>query len=182
MDFETKTDENDIMHVITASIFDGKKIKSFFVTDFNNSDELIKNSLNYLLQRKYNGYKVYFHNFSNFDSIFMIKILANLDNTEISRTIKRDSKIIELKIDYNLEGKRKYSLYFRDSLLILPSSLKKLGKSFNVDIVKSIFPYDFVNRNDINLNYEGDVPSISYFNDITLNEYKAYIKQFKNKS
>lgn len=181
MDFETKTDENNIMYVITVSIFDGKKVKSFFITDFNNSDELLEYSLNYLLQRKYNGYKIYFHNFSNFDSIFMIKILANLKNTEISRTIKRDSNIIELKLDYNLDGKRKYSLYFRDSLLILPSSLKKLGHSFNVDIVKSIFPYDFVNRNDISLNYEGDVPSIKYFNDITLLEYKTYIKQFKNK-
>ncbi len=28
------------------------------------------------MTRKYNGYKVYFHNFSKFDGVFMLKILT----------------------------------------------------------------------------------------------------------
>ena len=32
------------------------------------------------MQRKYNGYKVYLHNFSNFDGIFLFNILTELSN------------------------------------------------------------------------------------------------------
>ena len=188
MDLETRK-INNVMHVITASIYDGSNIKSFYLTDFNNSDELIREAVLYLLQRKYNGYRVYIHNFSRFDVAFMLRIMANMENCIVKRCIKRDSKVIDIKLNYNLTGKRKYSIYFRDSLLILPSNLKKLGDNFAVEIKKSIYPYKFVNNPEISLDYVGKIPSFDNFkinkneNDkkgITKEEYTNYCKGFKN--
>jgi hypothetical protein len=62
MDLETRTIDN-IMHVIAACIYDGNTTKRFYLADFENSDELLKESITYLLQRKYNGFRVYIHNF-----------------------------------------------------------------------------------------------------------------------
>lgn len=65
--------------------------------------------------------------------------------------VRKDGKFINIKITYN----DKYTLTFKDSLLILPSSLSKLAKSFNIEN-KGIFPYKFVDdryNSNIDLNY-----------------------------
>ena len=54
--------------------------------------------------------------------------------------------------------------------------MDKLGKTFNVDVQKDIFPYEFPNKN--NLDYVGKVPGYEYFDDKKVsiekyNEYKA---------
>ena len=63
-----------------------------------------------------------------------------------------------------------------DSYLILPSSLKNLSNSFNIDSPKDLFP---VKLN--NINYQGVVPDIKYFNNISLEEYNGYKEQFQDK-
>ena len=56
--------------------------------------------------------------------------------------------------------------------------LELTSKSFSIDTPKSIFPYLFVNEN--NLNYKGSVPLIKYFdNKISLPEYINYKSRFK---
>jgi hypothetical protein len=184
MDLETRAIDN-VMSVIAACIYDGNTCKSFYLTDFENSDELLKESLTYLLQRKYNGFRVYIHNFSKFDAVFILRIMAKMNNCEIKRCLKRESKIIDIKLNFNLDGKRKYSIYFRDSLLILPSSLRKLGENFGVKIKKGIYPYTFVNDLNISLDYKGPIPSHKYFNKVTktedLKEYINYVNSFKDK-
>jgi DNA polymerase type B, organellar and viral len=57
-------------------------------------------------------------------------------------------------------------------------SLRNLGKVFGVDTQKSIFPYTFVNKN--NLDYIGPVPDYKYFNNISIDEYNKYCEQFNN--
>lgn len=111
-------------------------------------------SINSLLIRKYNNHKVYLHNFSNFDAIFLLKNISQLSD-DIHPIIK-DNKIIDLRMKYgkNDKGKYNYTLYFRESLLMLPGSLSNLAKSFKVEN-KDIFPYKFVENN---LDYEGSVP------------------------
>jgi hypothetical protein len=181
MDLETRT-INNIMHVMAASIYDGNETKSYYLSDFIGSDELLKEAIGYLFQRKYNGYRVYIHNFSKFDGTFMLRIIASMGNCEIKRILKRDSRIIDVQVNFNLSGKRKYCIHFRDSLLILPSSLKKLGESFEVEVKKSIYPYKFVNDININLNYEGKVPALECFDDIDKIDYEDYCKNYeKNK-
>nr|YP_009690311.1 DNA polymerase family B [Fomitiporia mediterranea]QEG57091.1 DNA polymerase family B [Fomitiporia mediterranea] len=56
--------------------------------------------------------------------------------------------------------------------------MKKLSSTFNAISFKDIFPYNFVNKD--NLNYVGEVPSIKYFDNISLNEYNEYKSKFNN--
>ena len=77
--------------------------------------------------------------------------------------IIKDNSLINVKISYGkLENKKyQYSISFKDSFLLLPSSLAKLAKNFNVEN-KGIFPYSFVNNNNVILDYIGSVPSTQY--------------------
>ena len=67
--------------------------------------------------------------------------------------------------------------FFRDSYLLLPSSLRKLAKSFNV-INKSYFPFKFVNNSDNILNYVGPIPSIDMFDNISMEDYSKLSQSF----
>lgn len=62
---------------------------------------------------------------------------------------------------------------------MLPSSLNKLAKSFYVED-KTIFPYNFVSKENIENNYSGQVPALKYFDNLTLEEYNLYNSQFNN--
>jgi hypothetical protein len=46
-----------------------------------------------------------------------------------------------------------YVVTFKDSQQMLIDSLRSIAKAFDVETQKSIFPYNFVNEN--NLNYNG---------------------------
>lgn len=67
------------------------------------------------------------------------------------------------------------NITFKDSLLLLPASLKKLGISFNVNDKKSIFPYLLTD-----INYNGKVPSYDKFTNITKDEYNKYKLTFSD--
>jgi hypothetical protein len=112
--------------------------------------------------KKYSSYVIYAHNFSSFDGIFILKLLSSHYN--IIPLIK-DGKIIQITVNF-----REFTFTFRDSYLILPSSLRKLAKSFSVS-EKSYFPYEFVNN--INLNYIGPIPDFKYWVNITLEEFNS---------
>ena len=133
MDLETRT-INEEMKAYCVSIYDGKLIKYFYLDDFSNDKEMLTNAIKFLMKRKYDNYKVYLHNFSKFDSIFLFSIMSNL--TDNLSPLIRDSRIIDLKFYYSED----YVLYFRDSLLLLPSSLKSLAKNFELEN-KGIFPF-----------------------------------------
>jgi hypothetical protein len=135
---------------------------------------MILDCLKAVLIRKYNGYKVYIHNMAKFDIIFLLKYLVKL--ASVHPTI-HNGRIISLVMNYGKDGK--YQIEFRDSYLILLSSLEKLSKAFKVDNIKTSFPYFFVNKN--NLNYEGKVPKFKYFgNKISKTEYNEYKSKFNN--
>ena len=68
-------------------------------------------------------------------------------------------------------------LIFRDSLLLLPSSLRSLCKSFNVKTQKSIFPFGL---NDIN--YKGKVPNIDLFSNLSKDDYNKYKLSYSGKA
>ena len=52
---------------------------------------------------------------------------------------------------------------------MLNNSLADLGKSFEVNTLKYKFPSKFAIKD--HLFYEGNMPSISYYNDISLMDY-----------
>jgi DNA polymerase type B, organellar and viral len=170
MDLETRT-INNIMTPICISIYGAKESFSVLLTNYNSVDEMIKTSLTYLMHRKYSGYRVYLHNFSNFDSTFLINALSDLGTL---KPIIKDGKVMDIKFNFN----KKDYIYFRDSYLLLPASLRALAIAFNVEN-KGIFPYRFVNKPDMSLGYSGPVPGYEYFDKITKTEYKSYCETFK---
>lgn len=172
MDLETKAIEGKLIPYC-VSIFNGTSVSSFYITYFNNSNEMLENAIKSLMRKEYNGYKVYLHNFSYFDGIFLLSIITSLSpNVNI---LIRDGKIIDLKVNYGNKNK----IYFRDSLLMIPMSLDKAAKSFNVEN-KGYFPYKFVNKPETKYDYIGPVPTYDYFeeNKVTKEAYIEYVKSY----
>ena len=108
----------------------------------------------------------------------MLNILQN--NFDIS-LIRNKGRIISIKISKTIpnplfrDKEKVISLTFFDSYQLLPSSLRKLGNSFNTITQKDIFPYNFVNKD--NLNYIGPVPSMEFYPTDTfssITEYNSY--------
>lgn len=173
MDLETRIINNE-MSSYCVSNYDGKIKKSFYLNDYSNEKEMLRASVIYLMKRKYNNHKIYLHNFSGFDAVFLLRVMTDLSNKV--RPILRDGRYIDIRLDFA----EKYKIYFRDSLLLVPVSLRNLAINFNVEN-KGIFPYKFVNNKDIPLDYVGEVPDYKYFEGITAEEYREYCKEFINK-
>lgn len=164
MDIETFID-NGVVRPFLISYFDGKISRSFYLSDFSSEDEMILFCLMSIVKSKYNGYIVYLHNLSKFDSVFLMRHLAKIaDNMDRDPLIK-DGRVIEFRVKLG-----KVRVRFRDSLLMLPVSLKLLGSTFNVE-EKGQFPIFFSSKET--LNYVGELPDIRYFKDINLEEYNA---------
>jgi hypothetical protein len=176
--YQTKVQSQVRLMPYLISFYDGVTSISNYLTDFANSDLMILDCLNQLISIKYDGFKVYVHNLSNFDSLFMLNILQN--NFDINLT-RNKGRIISIKVSKTVpnplfrDKEKVISLTFYDSYQLLPSSLRKLGLSFNTITQKDIFPYNFVNKD--NLNYIGPVPSIEFFPLDTFSsiaEYNSY--------
>jgi DNA polymerase elongation subunit (family B) len=169
MDIETfLKDGVHIPYVITW--YDGKNIFSYYLTNFKSSNEMIIQTFKDLMVKKYDNYKIYIHNLSGFDGIFLLKILAELGSV---KPIIHHGDLIS--IDFKFKG---YNIIFRDSQQLLITSLRSLGKVFAVETQKSIFPYRFVNEN--NLNYIGSLPDFKYFDKISSLDYNCYIENYNN--
>jgi hypothetical protein len=110
--------------------------------------------------------KVYIHNFSNFDYMFLIKVL--FENFSVIPNFK-DNKVINLI--YHYKENKKYKIEMLDSYLILPASLRTLGLKYKVQDLKGYIPYSFADENT--LDYIGPTPSISLFKDISDEEYEG---------
>ena len=166
-DIETYV-KDSILIVFCISIYDGENKKSFFLSDYKNPEDLIIAALKSIMIRKYNGYNIYIHNMAKFDIIFIMKYLVKVGSVN---PIIHNGRIISINLNYGKNND--YQLHFRDSYLLLLNSLMKLCKSFRVETSKSVFPYLFVNEN--NLDYIGSVPDIKYFdNKISPIEYNKY--------
>jgi hypothetical protein len=177
LDLETRTIDG-ILSPYCVGIFDGKNSSSFYLSKFKSADEMMKSAILSLMKPKYKGYNVYIHNGSSFDLIFLLRIITQL-GAKVEPLIK-DGKFINIKlswkryIDENNHEKFRYHINFRDSFLILPSSLRKLSKAFNVEN-KGHFPFRFVNNPAIDLNYVGPTPDFSLFDGISSMEYNSLI-------
>lgn len=115
---------------------------------------------------------VYIHNLSKFDAYFILKIIYEIFDV---KPLYKDRIILQLdltlktgEINRNVYNKKRMVL--KDSYLLLPESLKKLGTTFNTNIQKGYFPYDFVNKD--RLEYIGIIPDYQHFkNQLTQTEY-----------
>ena len=149
------------------------KFFSFFKNEFDSEFDMIRSAFFILNKRKYHNQKVYVHNLSHFDGIFLLNIISDLSKN--INIIIKEGQIIDLQMKF---AHNKYSINFRDSLLLLPDSLNRLASNFGCRL-KGIFPYKFVINNEINLNYKGPIPDFKYFDNLTLEEYNNYSSQFR---
>jgi hypothetical protein len=127
-------------------------MQTYYLTDYNSAEEMLLQALTEMLKFNPNS-KVYIHNFSNFDYMFLIKVL--FENFIVKPNFK-DNKVINLIYQPKDNDKTKVTLF--DSYLILPSSLRTLASKYKVSDQKGLFPYSFVNEN--NIGYVGITPFI----------------------
>lgn len=175
LDIETRLIDN-VMTPYCISIYDGENAWSYYITDYPDVDTMIKYALASLFISKYKNHKVYIHNLSSFDGVFLLRILNDMGNITTSLT-QNNGKIINLNVHYG----NKYTLSLRDSLLLLPASLDKLAKTFNKypDQHKSIFPILFTSDQQIDIDYVGPVPDYKYYKGITFEEYIQYKNEYE---
>lgn len=176
-DIETFVNSNKILIPYSIGYYDGLNTHLYYLTDFNNSLDMVEKCILDMLTN-YNKYTVYVHNLSNFDSLFIIKMLISSKKIKFEPFYK-NNKLYSLNLSL-LVNKKIHSLTFRDSYLLLNTSLRKLAIDFKVPTLKGVFPYTFINGN--NLDYIGELPSYNYYmNDLNYNDYvlltKNYISQ-----
>lgn len=108
----------------------------------------------YLFTKRFNGQTVYVHNLFGYDANFLLKRF--IDNTNLSVEPRfNKTQMVSMSVGYgpikpsqNDEVKRKYSLKFYDSYLILPLSLEKLAKTFSKDVSKGMFPLKAIHNSN----------------------------------
>jgi hypothetical protein len=110
---------------------------------------------------------------AKFDMIFLLKYLVKLGTVQ---PIIHGGRLISVSLNFGKNNE--YQLKFRDSYLILLTSLFRLCKAFSIKDSKILFPIFFVNAN--NLDYIGEVPEMKYFPKINISEYNDYKNKFNN--
>ena len=174
IDTETFKSNNGITKVYALGFRTNLDINpiTYYIDNNLDSDKIVLNLIDELLRPKYSNITFYCHNLSGYDIVFILKVLYNYNDNNKDKykisCILRNDKIIKVKITKN-----KNSVNIQDSYCMLTSSLAKLGKSFNVDTIKSVFPYNFYKQE--NLFYIGNTPDISYYNNISIDNYKMLI-------
>lgn len=175
-DLECYRDDNNVFRPYACgySLWNGTE-KLFYITDFDSFESMISNCLHELIRS--NPGTVYVHNLSKFDNFFITPILYNKDNGFIAKSQFKDNNILSITISTPItdapktKGRKNNTMVFKDSLLLLPGSLKKMGSSYNLNIQKGFFPYSFPNAT--NLNYIGPKPEFKHYEDISLLEYES---------
>lgn len=132
------------------------------------SNKIILKLVNELLTSKYSNITFYCDNLGGYDIVYILKALYTYnenaeDKYKISCMLRND-RIIKVKI-----SKDKNSFTILDSFAMLSSSLAELGTNFKVNTIKTQFPYKFAKQ--VNLFYQGVMPSIDNYKDITIEQY-----------
>jgi len=122
---------------------------------------------------KSNNLMVYAHNLSTFDGVFLLKHLLPFGKV---KPLIHNGKIISISLTLSIKGYKGKTIIFKDSYLLLPHSLRKLCKTFNISFSKGYFPFLL---NDIF--YKGTFPTINYWIGLTAGEHLSISKQFINK-
>jgi len=91
------------------------------------------------------------------------------------KPISFHGKLISIKLTLTIKGHIGKTIIFKDSMLMLPKSLRQLCESFNIDNKKGVFPFLL---NDIN--YKGLLPNFNLFPSISNKEYISLKDQYSN--
>jgi hypothetical protein len=178
MDLETYKEDEMISKTYAIGFYAARKVHTFYIDKDIDSDAIILKCLNTMLVEKYHGYTFYIHNFGKFDVAFILRALIRANELEPSNYFFtprfRDNVMIAMDITKKFKN-RLYKITLVDSYNILQSSLDKLCTTFNTDVKKSFFPYNFINKK--NLFYIGNKPDIKYYLDVIYSKYSNIPKE-----
>nr|YP_010170405.1 DNA polymerase type B [Phanerochaete carnosa]QRZ60387.1 DNA polymerase type B [Phanerochaete carnosa] len=187
IDIETYLEDNVHKPFLIAGLINKDNYFHEFIKDSSQeaADVMINNFIARLIKFKDVKY-VYAHNFSGFDGTFLLKYLINFNNTIFAKneglTFKTEPLIFNgrlISIKFKIKkGKQSRVIWFKDSYLMLPLSLRALGLAFNGDHIKTYLP--FVNSYE-GLLYVGDILDISYWKGIPQDEYNKIYSFFQNR-
>lgn len=154
--FKTKLDDNTKIYYIDKDELD--------------SDKIVLELVEELLRPRYSNITFYCHNLAGFDIVFLLNTLYRYNDNNADGKYKvipnlRHDNIIRAKI-----SKDKHSFTILDSYAMLAEALIKLGTNFDVPTLKSKFPHGFALED--NLFYQGSMPGIEYYEDISEDDYK----------
>jgi len=101
---------------------------------------------------------------------------SKFDNLLIYEALYKEDQSTEFIFTSNCIKRIKYNnLTFMDMNLYYTGSLKSVAEAFQIETHKGVFPYDFVNKD--NIYYIGEKPEEKYFNK---GDYKVFIEEEKN--
>jgi len=176
MDIETIKQNNQLIPYLICA-YNGKDFINSFANSLPiNQVELFSDFINKLLtffKDKNRTLTVDAHNFAKFDGIFLLKHLIAFGVVE---PLLFNGKLISIKVKLTVEGQHcGKTIIFKDSLLLLPVSLRKLALTYKCTEVKGVFPYKL-----FDINYSGAFPRLEYFTNISISEYLILSQTFKN--
>jgi hypothetical protein len=123
-----------------------------------------------LLQDKWKGYTIIFHNGRGYDFQFIIEA-ASKRKLNMDPIVKNGSKIMTFHLSLTKGKAVKNGFRFVDSLNFLAMSLSSFTKTFGLETVKGFFPHLF--NTQANQNYEGCIPDLQYFSIESMSSAKA---------
>ena len=169
LDIETKN-VNGVLTPVVIAIASKFNTWAFNINQFRTADHMISKALKSIMIPSNDNAIVYIHNMANFDIVFLMRAINNLKfkNLEIEPLI-RFGLTMSINISWTVND-IPYSITLSDSYLLLPSSLRKLAIAFNVTL-KGHFPFKFMESIKNPMLYEGILPNISFFPDITSDQY-----------
>lgn len=178
--FDAETYRNEKLECIGYCIClygrseDDKEFKKYFyginaIDEFiDYIDNLSDKSYYYKSRPKDKIPKIYIYGFNNarFDNLLIYEKLYNKN----PKTKYQFGNTCIKYIKYNNIIINDISLFYKSG------TLRDTCKDFKLEKEKGVFPYDFVNKD--NLYYKGDVPELKYWNNES--EYKEYIEKNGN--
>lgn len=154
-------------------------VTTYYLDKDKTSESIVLACINQMLSTKYKRCIFYTHNLGGYDSVFILKILADY-NQKIGKkyykmkAVLRENRILKLEITAKISSCVTNTIFLVDSLALLPMSLSSLAKAFTTKYEKPSFPYTFVTEKT--LYYVGNTPSIEYYHTVnknmSLTEYK----------
>ncbi len=142
-DFEATGDKSNktTMKPYAVGIYNGKKYKSFFSSDY---DDILKEFINYLYKECDDKIIIYGHNGGKFDIYLLINKLIEHKYIIIQNLLDKNGRIINLITKY-----KNKTIIFRDTYCFINSSLEAACKDFKTKTKKKV---DDVDHDLININ------------------------------
>ena len=173
MDIETiNKDNKQVPYLICA--YNGTDYITSYGSDQN---ALFKVFFDQLLHMVKSSATIYAHNLSGFDGIFLMKHLLSYGKID---PLLFNGKLISIKVKIlgpsSKMGNGVKTIIFKDSMLLLPLSLRKLCKAFNIEVPKGHFPFKLTN-----IFYTGIIPRFESWTGISLSEYGIIKAAYKGK-